>query len=934
MWQKENKDNQIVNLALLLVLASTPMATTFMVSSATRAQSANENPTFELPQNVPSGTKVKINSSDAMIGINESLKSKFEEQFSGTEVKIARSNTQEALQSVLDGEADIAAVNHELTPEEKAKGLEQLLLNRDKIAIVVGKENPFKGNLTIKQFARIFRGEITNWSELGGASAKIRLIDRPTNSDIRQAFRHYPVFQQGKFATGSNATQISVDDAAQVISQLGKDGIGYVLVSQLENLPEVRTLALHKTKPDNPKYPFSLPSVYIYQKNPNPGVNNFLGFTSNKPGQESIKVAIAEQADAIAQQVSTQTSTDGDNSSTNQSSTEDKPSPGSSQTTAASSFNTGTGNDSSSNNSSNANVVDDTTGDSNQRQVLSPGATSNSNNTITNPDDGLSWWWQLLLGLLGAFGLLFILGRKKKKEEKVTKPTVIKDNTNVPSVAPISETGESSQTDTISSPPVDTVDNSPNTNNSSLDLEAPVAVVNPSYPSQYGKQETQSPEDPNPGEINLGGAAVAAGIAGIAGAAALGNQKQSDDTPVDSQEFDPETLDKVADAAEPSLVYSDTNTEDKVADAAEPPLIYSDTDTADTDESTLSLTAQSESRAYAEWELSPANEGIENQTGDQHLNLRLYDVTDIDLSYQNPKLVKQYECGHTDNNCLVEIPLGDRDYMAELGYADDQDWQPLTRSNIIRVFSSFAGEPSTNGTSSPLDGSTAATAGVAATAAASFWSAQSTAENDNLVSVYPTAPIKDGESTIVITNRTPKWAYASWNVSEVQKTELQQQGGQQLILRLYDVTDIDLSSQTPKLVQQYECDQTASDRFVAIPASDRDYMAEIGYITGEERWLLLARSATIRVLNRSGQELWFVTDAELLIHGATEAGATVKIGDHPIKLKSDGTFHLRIPFTDRLIDCLMEASDEDSKNKRMIHQQFSSNSFPGDDNIQ
>ncbi|MDJ0676933.1 MAG: DUF4912 domain-containing protein [Calothrix sp. MO_167.B42] len=920
MWQKENKDNQIINLALLLVLASTPMAATLMVPSATRAQSA-ENPNFELPENVPSGTKIKIDSSDGMVGINESLKSKFEEQFSGTEVEIATSDTQEALQSVLDGEADIAAVNYELTPEEKAKGLQQLLLNREKIAIVVGKDNPFTGSLTSEQFARIFRGEITNWSELGGASGKIRLIDRPNNSDIRQAFRNYPVFKQGKFATGSNATQISTDDTAEIVSQLGKDGISYVLASQLDNLPQVQTLALHKTKPDNPKYPFSLPSVYIYQKNPSPRVNNFLGFTSNKPGQESIKQAIAKQADAIAQKVSTQAPTDGDNSSNNQSSPEN------SQTTAASSLTTGTENNSSSNNSSssttnttdtqatnNTNAVGDTTGEGNERQVLTPGATSNSTNTITNTDEGLSWWWQLLLGLLGASGLLFILGRKKNKEE--TTPTAIKEGTNVPPVAPISGTGETPTTDTIPSPPSDTVDNSPNTNNSSLDLEAPVAVVNPSYPSQYGKQEPPSPENPNPGGINIGGGTIAAGIAGMAGvgaaAAALGNKKQSDDTPDDNQEFDSETLDKVADAAEPSLISSNT----------------------DTQETTLFLTAQSESRAYAEWEISPSDsdEAI-GKKGDKHLTLRLYDVTDIDLSYQSPKLVKQYECGYTDNNCFVEIPLSDRDYMAELGYADEKDWQPLTRSNIIRVFSSFEGEASTNGTSSPLDGIKAATGGVAATAAASFWSAQSTAENESTVSVYPTAPIKDGESTLVLTNRTPKWAYASWNVSEIQKTELQHQGGKQLALRLYDVTDIDLSYQTPKLVQQYECDQTTSDRFVAIPASDRDYMAEIGYITGEERWLLLARSATIRVFNRSGQEFWFVTDAELLIHGATEAGATVKIGDRPIKLKSDGTFHLRIPFTDRLIDCVMEACDGDSQNKRMIHQQFHSDSFPGDDNI-
>ena len=153
-------------------------------------------------------------------------------------------------------------------------------------------------------------------------------------------------------------------------------------------------------------------------------------------------------------------------------------------------------------------------------------------------------------------------------------------------------------------------------------------------------------------------------------------------------------------------------------------------------------------------------------------------------------------------------------------------------------------------------------------------------------------------------------------------------------LRLYDVTDVDLSYQEPKLVQQYECDQTTNDRFVAISISDRNYMAEIGYITDEERWLLLARSATIRVFSHQGQGFWFVADAELLIHGATEPDATVTIGDRHIKLKPDGTFHLRIPFTDRLIDCIMEANDSNSEQVKIVHKQFSSDSLAVNDDNQ
>ncbi|MEH2004510.1 DUF4912 domain-containing protein, partial [Nostoc sp.] len=81
------------------------------------------------------------------------------------------------------------------------------------------------------------------------------------------------------------------------------------------------------------------------------------------------------------------------------------------------------------------------------------------------------------------------------------------------------------------------------------------------------------------------------------------------------------------------------------------------------------------------------------------------------------------------------------------------------------------------------------------------------------------------------------------------KASLHQQGGSQLVVRLYDVTGIDLSYQSPQIVQEYESEETAHDRFVEIPVSDRDYIAEIGYVAYGEHWLFIARSAIVRVFS-------------------------------------------------------------------------------------
>ena len=104
-----------------------------------------------------------------------------------------------------------------------------------------------------------------------------------------------------------------------------------------------------------------------------------------------------------------------------------------------------------------------------------------------------------------------------------------------------------------------------------------------------------------------------------------------------------------------------------------------------------------------------------------------------------------------------------------------------------------------------------------------------------------------GESTIVLMPRDPQWAYAYWDVPNEQKEELRRQGGQQLALRIYDVTNIDLNNRAPHSVQEYLCDEMAREWYLPIPVSDRDYIADIGYRCADGRWLVLARSAAISI---------------------------------------------------------------------------------------
>ena len=283
------KTASVITIATLLATAIPVKSMALSVASPIIGQAA---PSFSVPTSVKQGTEVTISSSsDNMNSISEALKESFERDFNNSEVVIENKDANAAIQDVLNGNAELAAISRPLTVEEKEKGLIAVPVRREKIAIVVGEDNPFSQSITGSQFAQIFRGEIKDWSELGGEAGPIRLVDRPAASETRQALSPYPVFTTAPFNATADATTVEADTTEAIVSELGKDGISYVLVGELAGQPEIKALELHKTPPSDPRYPFSQPYSFVYAGGASPAISAFLGYAIGNPGQAAINDA-------------------------------------------------------------------------------------------------------------------------------------------------------------------------------------------------------------------------------------------------------------------------------------------------------------------------------------------------------------------------------------------------------------------------------------------------------------------------------------------------------------------------------------------------------------------------------------------------------------------------------------------------------------------
>ena len=141
------------------------------------------------------------------------------------------------IKAVQEGRCDIGLSSRDLKTEEKEAGLTGTVLAYDGIAIIVHPENAVS-NLSLETIAKIYTGEITNWSEVGGNDAEIVLIGREAGSGTRSGFEEIAdvedkcKYRQELTSTGDVITTVSQNPGA----------IGYASVASVKDTVKALTV--------------------------------------------------------------------------------------------------------------------------------------------------------------------------------------------------------------------------------------------------------------------------------------------------------------------------------------------------------------------------------------------------------------------------------------------------------------------------------------------------------------------------------------------------------------------------------------------------------------------------------------------------------------------------------------------------------------------
>ena len=225
---------KVISIALIAMLVvamagcsqSQPAATT--AAPAETAAQTTAAPQTEAPAAL-SGT-VATDGPTSMEKVIGALGEAFMEANSGVNFTYNPTGSGSGITAVSEGRCDIGLSSRALKDSEVASGLVGTVLAYDGIAMIVNPANTVE-DLDIETIAKIYTGEITNWSEVGGADAEIVLVGREAGSGTRSGFEELTeTVDKCKYRQELTSTGDVITAVAQ-----NPDAIGYASLASVKD---------------------------------------------------------------------------------------------------------------------------------------------------------------------------------------------------------------------------------------------------------------------------------------------------------------------------------------------------------------------------------------------------------------------------------------------------------------------------------------------------------------------------------------------------------------------------------------------------------------------------------------------------------------------------------------------------------------------------
>jgi phosphate transport system substrate-binding protein len=250
---------------------------------------------------------IQVKGSDSEVNLVQRLAEVFMQKNPGVNIAVTGGGSGTGIAALINKQTDIANSSREIQPKEeeaaKSAGVHpfRIVIATDAISIITHPSNRVS-KLTLEQIGKIFKGEITNWKEVGGKDAKISLYGRQSNSGTFVFLRDFVL--KGDYSPNMKA----MNGNAQTVEAVKRDteGIGYVAVGYVvsekgEVMAGIKIIDIAKDGKSaaytpakmetvmSLKYPITRPLNHYTNGKPTGGVLDFLRFETSDEGQKIVR---------------------------------------------------------------------------------------------------------------------------------------------------------------------------------------------------------------------------------------------------------------------------------------------------------------------------------------------------------------------------------------------------------------------------------------------------------------------------------------------------------------------------------------------------------------------------------------------------------------------------------------------------------------------
>ncbi|OLE73744.1 MAG: phosphate-binding protein [Acidobacteria bacterium 13_1_20CM_2_57_8] len=242
---------------------------------------------------------ITVKGSDTMVPLGQRWAEIYMKEHPQTTIQVTGGGSGTGIAALINGTTQICEASRPMKPEEKNSVKDQRKAEAvetpvalDALAVYLNKQNPIE-HLTMQQVGQIFRGEITNWKDVGGPNGAIVLYGRENNSGTYVFFKEH-VLANADFAERYQA----LPGTAAVINAVTKDpaGVGYGGIGYAK---DVKTIAIAKDATSDPvapkmenvldnSYPLSRQLFWYTAGAPSGDIKSFVDWVLSPEGQRIV----------------------------------------------------------------------------------------------------------------------------------------------------------------------------------------------------------------------------------------------------------------------------------------------------------------------------------------------------------------------------------------------------------------------------------------------------------------------------------------------------------------------------------------------------------------------------------------------------------------------------------------------------------------------